>query len=142
MRPVILFRLQADRGAGLFNAVKACAAVHAEVLLQHLLLCTVRLDHHHGIQQKNVPHKLFLAALSPEAEADAAGKCQQVHQHKTQRRPGGKIHRCAQEQLQNGLQLFCCFAGARCAHFHKVRIKLVHSAGQRRFGVVLPRRPA
>ena len=49
MRPVILFRLQADRGAGLFNAVKACAAVHAEVFLQHPLLCTVRLDHHKAV---------------------------------------------------------------------------------------------
>lgn len=34
MRTVILFCLQAEQGAGLFNAVKACAAVHAEVQLQ------------------------------------------------------------------------------------------------------------
>ena len=49
MRTVILFCLQAEQGAGLFNAVKACAAVHAEVLLQHPLLCTIRLDHHKAV---------------------------------------------------------------------------------------------
>lgn len=49
MRTVILFCLQAEQGAGLFNAVKVCAAVHAEVLLQHPLLCTIRLDHHKAV---------------------------------------------------------------------------------------------
>ena len=49
MRTVILFCLQAEQGAGLFNAVKACAAVHAEVLLQHPLFCTIRLDHHKAV---------------------------------------------------------------------------------------------
>lgn len=49
MRTVILFCLQAEQGAGLFNAVKTCAAVHAEVLLQHPLLCTIRLDHHKAV---------------------------------------------------------------------------------------------
>ena len=34
MRTVILFCLQAEQGAGLFNAVKTCAAVHAELQLQ------------------------------------------------------------------------------------------------------------
>ena len=49
MRTVILFCLQAEQGAGLSNAVKACAAVHAEVLLQHPLLYTIRLDHHKAV---------------------------------------------------------------------------------------------
>lgn len=49
MRTVILFCLQTEQGAGLFNAVKACAAVYAEVLLQHPLLCTIWLDHHKAV---------------------------------------------------------------------------------------------
>ena len=49
MRTVILFGLQAEQSAGLFNAVKVCAAVHAEVLLPHPLLCTIRLDHHKAV---------------------------------------------------------------------------------------------
>ena len=49
MRTVILFCLQAEQGAGRFNVVKTCAAVHAEVLLQHPLLCTIRLDHHKAV---------------------------------------------------------------------------------------------